>query len=218
MLSFDAYLFDFDGTLVDTLEDIAAAAERTLEAAGFGKRPFHTLEEYRRFVGYGARELIVRASRGLAPESEADRLLAMYKADYREHLTDHSRFYDGVLPMLCALRAAGKKLLLVTNKPEEQARGVLEILLQEPMFDGIFGGGAGKPIKPDARCAGMALASVGITPEKALFVGDSDVDVYTAHNAGIACAGVSWGFRGEEELRAAGAEYIVHQAEEILAL
>lgn len=214
----DTVAFDLDGTLLDTLADLAHATETVLRHAGLGRSdglPLHSLEEYRHFVGNGARRLIERAA-GTAEPAQSERLLADFLRVYDRDCLLHTHPYPGVPELLEALSARNLRLVVVTNKPEEQAVKILEHLFPKRPFAAVCGGRAGRRHKPDPAALLETLKAVGAEPETAIYVGDSDVDVKTAHNAGMPCAGAVWGFRGEEELIRAGADVLLYEPADLL--
>lgn len=194
-------IFDLDGTLADSLDDIAAAMNRTLEAHGF---PVHPVSDYRSFVGEGVRKLVERAlPRGT--ESLHEAFVAAYQADYAEHLLDATRLFPGIPPVLDALAAAGVPLGVLSNKPDVPTRRLVERLCRPWTFRAVVGERPGVPRKPDPAAA-LALAdALAAAPESVAFVGDTSVDMLTARAAAMRPVGVLWGFRPKEVL-ASGAE------------
>ena len=210
---YDLVIFDLDGTLVDTLEDIAASVNRGLAENGL---PIHPLDAYRHFVGDGMRKLIARAA-GERPE-KVPAVLEYYRADYPENCLVATKPYDGIPEVLHTLVDRGVKVAIVTNKPEEQAARIVPRLFGDIPFVAVQAGCDRYPTKPDPTSTREVMSLAGVTPEKTLYVGDSDIDVHTAHNAGLVCVGVQWGFRGTKELRSVGAEHIAETAEDILTV
>jgi len=186
----DAVLFDLDGTLVDTLVDIAGAMNHVLDAAGF---PTHPLAAYRGFVGHGVRELAARALPDDAAdqaELTADAFLTRYDA----HLLDATRPYDGATAFLHGLAATGTILAVLSNKPDAQTRRIVETLFPDVPFRIVRGQRPEVPAKPDPQSALLIADALGVAPDRCTFVGDSTVDIETAKNAGMCCAAVTWGF------------------------
>lgn len=214
-----AVLFDLDGTLVDSLGDIAAALDAVLVELG---HPTHTREAYRRFVGEGARELVRRAlPAGLGPPEasrQLDDALARYKARYRAHLVDETRPYEGILELIAALRARGVLLAVVTNKPHDAALEVVERLFEPGTFEVVLGQKDGVPHKPDPSGPLSILRALAVAPTHALFVGDSETDIRTAKNAGLRAVAVTWGLRDRQDLEASAPDDLVDHPREILAL
>lgn len=207
-MRYQTYLFDMDGTLLDTLDDLTAAVNHTLAQYGYPQR---TREEVRRGLGSGA----VRLMAAMLPQGEDTpefaAIMRDYKAWYQAHTCVETRPYPGIPELLDALRRQGCKVAIVSNKPHGAA-----CALAARFFPGIptFGESPETPRKPAPDMVRHALAA--LNAESAVYIGDSEVDVQTARNAGLPMIGVAWGFRGRAALAAAGAETIVDAAEEIL--
>ena len=207
-MRYQTYLFDMDGTLLDTLDDLTAAVNHTLAQYGYPQR---TREEVRRGLGSGA----VRLMAAMLPQGEDTpdfaAIMRDYKAWYQAHTCVETHPYPGIPELLDALRRQGCKVAIVSNKPHGAA-----CALAARFFPGIptFGESPETPRKPAPDMVRHALAA--LNAESAVYVGDSEVDVETARNAGLPMIGVAWGFRGRAALAAAGAETIVDAAEEIL--
>ena len=207
---YNTYLFDMDGTLLDTLADLTAAVNHTLEQYGYPRR---TIEQVRKGLGTGAVKLMA----AMLPQGEetpgfAD-IMRDYRAWYQAHTCVETCPYPGVPEMLERLRQRGCKVAIVSNKPHGAA-----CELAERFFPGVptFGESPETPRKPAPDMVFHALTALGAGKEGAVYVGDSEVDVQTARNAGLPVIGVAWGFRGREALAAAGAETIVDTAAELL--
>ena len=209
----DAVVFDLDGTLADTLRDLAEATNAALNANGL---PAHPVETYRQMVGNGLRKLVERAAGPEATEQDRKRVLADFERIYDRDCLRFTTVYDGMEPTVQALREQSIPLLVVTNKPDRQAQTIVTHLFGEETFAAVYGNREGRAVKPDPRLTLEALRAIGAEPGRSLFVGDSDVDILTARNAGMHSAGAAWGFRGEDELLRAGAEWILHKPAEIL--
>lgn len=202
--------FDLDGTLVNSLADIAAAMNRALRRFDL---PGFPVEEYRYKVGNGSRILSQRC----LPESrkgETDALRQEYSREYLAACCVDTRPYEGILEMLHALRAQGLKLAVITNKPQEQAEEVMHLLPPDAV-DGLFGQQSRFPVKPDPAIFHYASQQLGLRPEEVLYCGDSAVDIQFAHNAGTMGLGCIWGFRGRAELEAAGADLLAESPAEL---
>ena len=209
----EAVVFDLDGTLADTLRDLAEATNAALALSGLSTFP---VEQYRYMVGNGARKLIERAAGEDAPSSLRDKIFEDFLHIYDRDCLKYAKPYDGMPETLRSLKKDGIKLLVVTNKPDAQAHKIITALFGKDLFDGIYGNCEGRKTKPDPFLTLQALSSVNAKPAGSLFVGDSNVDIFTANNAGMKSAGVLWGFRNKEELTKAGAVYILHKPAEIL--
>lgn len=209
-----AFIFDLDGTLLDTLADIGNACNAVLAAHGY---PTHQLDAYRRMVGNGFGMLLRRAlpadalaelRTALPDEAAVDDLVRETRAVYADHLNDATRPYDGMPQALRELERRGMRLAVFSNKPDEYTR-----TLVEAHFPGVFsvirGARPDTPLKPDPAGALTVIAATDTTAEQCFYVGDSDVDMLTARNAGMIGVGVGWGFRGLDEVRAAGAARLV---------
>ena len=211
-MKYDAIFFDLDGTTVDTLQDIADAVNVAL-------RRFHLPEcdapTVRASLGWGSATLLRR----LLPEaSDARRgeILAFYGPYYAAHACEKSRPYDGILPTLARLKADGLILAILSNKPDEAVQP-LAARWFEGLIDYAAGETAGVRRKPCPDMLAAAARRLGVALDRCLYVGDSEVDVDTARNAGIDCVCVSWGFRSREALRAAGATRIIDAPDELIA-
>lgn len=204
-------VFDMDGTILDTLEDLKDSTNFALEKCGY---PTRTYDEVRRFVGNGIRKLIERAvPEGLTVE-QIDRVHEVFTEHYKVHCADKTKAYDGIKPLLEKLRANGVKTAVVSNKADY---GVQELCKE--YFDGLFdyavGEREGIRRKPAPDAVNEALRVLGMSKSEAVYIGDSDVDFETAKNAELPCISVLWGFRDEEFLREKGATLFVHDPAEI---
>jgi phosphoglycolate phosphatase len=215
-MSYQAVIFDLDGTLLDTLEDIGHALNRVLSARGF---PVHPIDAYRFFVGDGMAKLIARVLPQDKLDAETVRsCLEAYRADYERHWKIKTRLYDGVGTLLKELTARGLKLAILSNKPHEFTERCVREYLSKWSFDAVFGGREGVPLKPDPAGALAIAHTLGIPPAACLYLGDTAVDITTAIAAGMTPVGVLWGFRPAEELRESGATILIEQPLEVLGL
>ncbi len=205
-----AVLFDLDGTLIDTLADLANASNAVLAKYGL---PVHDRQRYRQFVGNGARNLMQRSS-GTADSVILETLYADFIQEYDRTCLNEARAYDGVEDTLDRLLQNGYRLGVVTNKPHAQAVRLIKHLFGD-RFGCVFGGCETYPRKPDPASVYLAADALGVSVEECLFVGDSDVDVLTAHTVGIPCVGCTFGFRGKEELERAGADYLIDSFQQL---
>jgi len=209
-----AVVFDLDGTLLDTLADIANAFNAVLEKRGFAKHP---VEAYRDFVGDGPQVLTERA----LPESRRDSetieaCLKDYLGHYRSQTQMTARPYPGVPELLDGLSRRGIPAAVVSNKVHEAAVRSVKELLGTWRFSPVFGFRADVPRKPDPFMARAAARQLGLAPQQVAFVGDTGVDMQTAAAAGMIPVGVLWGFRTEEELRDNGARILLDHPERLL--
>ncbi|MCB1231345.1 MAG: HAD family hydrolase [Verrucomicrobiae bacterium] len=212
-----AVLFDLDGTLLDTLGDIAASGNAVLRKRGL---PEHEVDAYRQFVGDGMMNLARRIfppDQTPAEGSELDQATAEYKAEYARHWLGTTRPYDGIAELLDALVARGIKLGVVSNKAHAFTGECIEAFVGDWSWSAVIGQRDGIPHKPDPAGALEAAREMGVTPEECAFVGDSGVDMQTGSRAGMKAIGVLWGFRGEAELRENGAAAVIERPEDLLA-
>lgn len=209
-MRYKAILFDMDGTLLDTLTDMADAVNHILSVHGW---PLRTTEEVRAFVGNGARRLMERAVPTEVTGSDFEAVLTEYRDWYQSHNCVATAPYPGIPALLRTLAAAGVRIAVVSNKPDATTRA-----LAEKFFPGVpaLGQREDVPPKPDPTLVRRALAQLGVTAADAVYVGDSEVDVSTARNAGLPLVAVSWGFRSRRTLTEAGAETIADTAAELL--
>lgn len=213
-MPYQAVLFDLDGTLLDTLDDIGNAMNRVLASRGF---PTHPIDAYRSFVGDGMAMLVTRA----LPENKRDDepihdCLEAYRTDYGRTWNVKTRPYDGVVALLDALTARGRKRAILSNKPHEFTQRCVAEFLPNQDFDVVFGQREGVPLKPDPAGALEIAHTFGIPPAAFLYLGDTSVDMQTATAAGMVPVGVIWGFRTAEELRSSGAQVLIERPLEIL--
>lgn len=194
-----AVLFDLDGTLVDTLQDIADAMNRVLEAAGL---PSHPIEKYREYVGWGARDLVAKS---LPPgeEGRVDELLDAFRERYYATPLGTSALYPGIAELLTELEKREVPMGILTNKPEEPALKVVGALMADVPFREVRGAREGVPRKPDPKALLEVAECVGVAPEHCLYLGDTEIDIQTAHAAAMTPIGVAWGFRPDSLSKAA---------------
>ena len=213
MPAYKTAVFDLDGTLLDTLEDLMLSTNAALAAHGM---PEHSLEDVRRFVGNGVALLIKRAVPTGTPADVEAAVLEDFKRHYGAHCEDHTGPYPGIPEMLTRLREAGVALAVVSNKPDFAVQELVERRFPGT-FDAVLGENeaAGISKKPAPAMVEAALARMGRDREGMVYVGDSEVDVATAANSGCPCLTVTWGFRTREELLAAGATTFVDTTEEL---
>lgn len=210
-------VFDLDGTLLNTLEDLARSANHVCETFGW---PTFSLDAYRFKVGNGILKLVERI---MPAEFAGDgavygSALETFRSYYDLHKEDHTAMYPGIDQMLRELKGAGLTLAILTNKDHSAATPLVNRHFGPDVFALAQGHIDGLPPKPAAPLTEHLLEQLGADKSRTLYVGDSNVDVETGHNAGIPVAGVSWGFRGRAELEAAGAEFVVDSPAELTGL
>ena len=207
-MNYKAAVFDLDGTLVNSLDDLADSANATLRAHSF---PVHEVEVYRYFVGNGSRKLIER----ILPEKHAtdmafvEQFMSEYKDCYARNLLQKTKPYDGIMEMLEELRRRGIPMAVCTNKHQSAAEMIVKTLFPHGIFQEIIGDQEGLPRKPDPQKVLRIVRDFGVTGEQTAYFGDTDVDMDTARNAGAFAVGVLWGFRAREELVAHGADILL---------
>ncbi|MDO6737485.1 HAD family hydrolase [Wenyingzhuangia sp. 2_MG-2023] len=208
-MSFKAVIFDLDGTLVNSIEDIASSMNVVLKKNEF---PTHDLETYERFIGYGIRNLVFKA----VPEThKEDEFVDIYFKEmlqvYRDNCVQKTALYSGVPEMLNALVSLNIPMAVFSNKAEELTKKVVQYVVSEWKFTDVVGLTTEVLKKPNPNKAIQIAESLGISTREILFVGDSEVDMQTAIGAGMQAVGVVWGFRSQEQLEKSGATYILQQ-------
>ena len=209
-----AFIFDLDGTLIDSLEDIGQACNDVLASHGY---PVHPLPKYRYYVGRGFQKLVGDA----LPVGEAARLssddlsalIAEARAQYGKNMCVRTKPYEGITEALLALADQGHPLAVLSNKPDDLTVELVRRYFPDVPFAQIRGGREGVPLKPEADAPLDMLRHMSVLPSASFYVGDSNVDIFTARNAGMTSIGVAWGFRGAEELRAAQADHVIETPE-----
>lgn len=212
-MSIQAVLFDLDGTVLDTLDDLTNAVNHALTSEGF---PTHTAESVRAMIGNGIANLIDRALPHSTDREIAARVFSTFKAYYAEHCAVYTKPYDGIMELLSALRAAGVRTALVSNKADFAVKALAKTYFAG-LFDSVLGELPTLPRKPAPDMIYHVLDELNVPPSQALFVGDSDTDVLTAANAGVAGIFVTWGFRDRECLAQAGATRFASTPAELAA-
>ena len=212
-----AVLFDLDGTLLDTLEDLGDSMNAALAAHGF---PVHGMDAYRYFVGDGVENLVRRALPESARTDEAivRSCVPLMRSEYARRWKDKTRLYDGIAEMLDGLHSRGVRLAILSNKPHPAVLEIVEHFFSSWPFDAAVGARTGVPMKPDAGAALQVARDMKIPPADFLYLGDTNTDMITAVAAGMLAVGALWGFRTEEELRASGAHALAAHPREVLEL
>ena len=209
-------IFDLDGTLLDTIGDLAVACNAVLGVRGL---PQHTYEEYCHFVGNGILRLVERA---LPEPLRTPETVAAVRADfvkyYTEHIDAHTRPYDGIPELIAELARRGVALAVASNKFQAGTEKLIGRYFPDIRFDVVLGQRPDVPLKPDPAVVGEILTATGVAAGEVLYVGDSGVDMQTAAAAGVRSAGVTWGVRTRAELEQSGARHIVDRPAELLGL
>lgn len=211
-MRYGAVIFDLDGTLLNTLDDLAASVNYAMRRCGFCER---TVDEVRRFIGNGVKMLIRRAVPDGTGEEEYEKAYGEFKKHYAKNSRNMTVPYDGVTDLLKKLRAKGYKLAIVSNKIDFAVKD-----LRDEFFDGIIdvaiGVGDKTRTKPEPDMVYKAIAELDISASECVYVGDTDVDIETAKNSAMDCISVSWGFRTRAELESYGAAMIADCADDII--
>ncbi|MFA9390274.1 MAG: HAD family hydrolase [Prolixibacteraceae bacterium] len=212
-----AIIFDLDGTLLDSIADIALANNKVLAGNNL---PVHSVENYIEYIGNGARKLVQLALPAdlAADESQVNLFLAAYKKEYLQHIVVESKLYDGIPELLNFLNEQEIPFAINTNKPHDQTMLIANHLLKDFKVKSILGQKDNNPKKPDPFGALKIAEELNHTPSDILFVGDSDVDIKTALAAGMSAVGVTWGYGKQSEMAEAGCKVFVKDAFELKTL
>lgn len=212
---YKAVIFDLDGTLLNTLDDLADSCNYVLAAKGY---PTYPVIQYRKFVGNGAAILMTRIHPAGTPQEELDDSLEKFTEYYSAHKDIKTAPYPGISELLNKLKAAGIHLCVLSNKPHEISCDIVRQYFGDDTFEIIMGKSPDYPVKPDPTSCNIILSQLNLEKNEVLYVGDSNVDMQTAKNAGLTKCGVCWGFRDEDELTAEGADYLAHTADDLFWL
>ncbi len=210
-MKYELAVFDMDGTILNTLDDLTDATNHALRTFGY---PEHSIEEVRFFVGNGIAKLIERATPEGTSEEDRARVRAEFMDYYKIHSADKTGPYPGINDLLQKLRAAGVKTAVVSNKPDVAVRELVKTYY-DGLFDAAVGDMEGQAVKPAPDMCLKVFKELGMGPENAVYIGDSDTDIMTARNAGLDEILVSWGFRGREFLTEHGAKNICDTPDEV---
>lgn len=213
-MKYDTLLFDLDGTLLDTLDDLRNSVNHALRQHGFAER---SREEIRSFVGNGVRNLMLRAVPEGTPEDAFEAVFAAFRVHYGEHWRDCTRPYPHIMELLTELKACGCRMAVVSNKSDAEVKKLARDFFGNTLLAAV-GDRPGVPRKPEPDSVLATMNELGGSLSSTLYIGDSEVDVRTARNAAMDLAAVSWGFRSREELEAAGASRIIDSPMELLSL
>lgn len=208
---FTHVIFDLDGTLLNTIDDLADAANHVCLAHGW---PVHTVEDYKKMVGSGIPNLVARFVPPGLSEAELGGVLAEFSDYYGAHKEDKTAPYAGMPELMHTLKEAGVHLAVLTNKADALAGPVVEHYFPG-VFERVQGALPGVPVKPEPTLLRKLMAVLDAPPEATLFVGDSGVDVQTGKNGDLTVCGVLWGFRSRQELEAAGADLLAERPEQL---
>ncbi len=215
-MAYRGVLFDLDGTLLDTIKDIADSVNVALAQLGF---PQHEVEAYKYFVGDGRKALAIRA----LPEDcrntvDVDRLSASIEEEYSKRWAINTLAYPGIPDMLQSLADLGIKIAILSNKPQASTEEIVSRLLSQWRFELVLGARSSIPMKPDPTSALQIARRLNIPPAEFLYLGDTDVDMKTASAAGMYPVGALWGFRTTDELLAGGARQLIQHPTDLLSL
>jgi phosphoglycolate phosphatase len=209
-----AVLFDLDGTLLNTLQDVADAVNKGLAGLGF---PRHRVETYKTLIGEGRDVLVHRAlPANCQDDATALKLLNLVNAEYQIHWADNTRPYPGIPELLDALTAKAVKIAVLSNKADDLTNMCVTKLLSQWRFTQVAGAKPSVPNKPDPTAALQIARQIGISPAQFIYLGDSDIDMNTANKAGMFAIGAGWGFRSEQELLGAGAKAVIKHPDELV--
>lgn len=214
MKKFDTVIFDLDGTLLNTLEDLTDSVNYAMKLYGF---PCKTIEEVRCFVGNGVGQLMKLCIPNGDNNPQYEKCLSDFRDYYSQNMQNKTDAYTGIRELLEELSRKNYKIGIVSNKFDSGVKELNEIYFRQYIKVAI-GESENISRKPAPDTVFKALKELGSTTDKAIYVGDSEVDVLTAKNAGVICVGVTWGFRGREVLKASGAEYIIDEPQELLKI
>lgn len=211
-MKYKTLIFDLDGTLLNTLLDLASSVNYAMRECGFNER---TADEIRRFIGNGVAVLIQRSVPDGTSEEEYKKALDIFKTHYKENSRNNTAPYDGICDLLRKLKEDGYNLAIVSNKVDFAVKD-----LRDEFFNGLIdvaiGDSDATRTKPEPDMVYKAIEELGVDKESCIYIGDTDVDIETARNSGMDCISVSWGFRLRSELEECGATMIADCAEDIL--
>ncbi len=210
-MGYKTVIFDLDGTLLDTLEDLTDSVNYALTVMGY---PLRTIDEIRKFVGNGVEKLMKRAVPEGTTQHEFDRCFSLFKEYYNQHSQDKTKPYDGVISLMRRLKEKGIKMAIVSNKLHEAVLDLRDIFFDD-VIEVAIGDMPELKRKPEPDSCFKALEMLGSSVEEAVYVGDSEVDIATARNAGLPCIAVLWGFRDREFLISKGATILAANTDEV---
>ncbi|MDR3584468.1 MAG: HAD family hydrolase [Desulfosporosinus sp.] len=214
-MKFKGIIFDLDGTLVNSLEDIADSMNNVLQKYGF---PSHELQAYKHFIGNGIKNLVREALPKASKEEEQIRCFDLMMEDYRNNCTNKTQLYDGIAELLNELTTRKMKLAVLSNKVDDLTKKVVMSLLPNWNFEVVIGVSSEIPRKPDPLGAMLISKQLGISAENLIYVGDTGVDMQAANSAGAFAVGALWGFRAKEELTSNGAKYLLNHPLDLIQM
>ena len=207
-----AVIFDLDGTLVNSIYDLADGVNYALGKNGYSTHPE---EAYLIFVGNGIKKLIERALGDKATEETVTKVRADFEVYYRDHCCDRTRAYEGIIELLDTFKKNDVKLAVCSNKAQRFTEYIVNTIFGENTFDFIYGQRPELQMKPAPDCIFFVAENLGVPIDECIYIGDSNVDIMAGNNAGVDTLGVTWGFRTEQELRETGAKHIAHKTHQI---
>lgn len=211
---YKAVIFDLDGTLLNTLEDLADSVNEMLRSFSCPER---SLEEIRQFVGNGMKKLVWRSVPADFDRDKSDSAYERFREVYRKNMRNKTCPYDGIIPCLEALKEKGIRAIVTSNKNDDAVKNLCKEYFGELVTLSV-GAKAGIPVKPDPAMVFNAMEEAGLEKESCIFVGDSDTDILTAKNAGLESIGVLWGFRDRDVLEKAEADFVISHPSEIIKI
>ena len=210
----DTLIFDLDGTLLNTLEDLHAGFNYALKICGYKER---SLEEIRSFVGNGIRKAIERALPEGIDEKETDKIVNIFKEYYKGHMHIYTKPYEGIVPMLIELKEKGFKLGVVSNKFDDAVKGLCGTYFNN-LIEKAVGEGHGIDKKPDPKGVFTVVKQLDSSIEKTIYIGDSEVDIQTAQNTSVPCISIIWGFKDKDFLISNGAKLFANTPQDIIKI
>jgi len=211
-MKIQATIFELDGTLVDTLEDITRCVNRSLKRMG---EPLRSQDEVRTMVGDGVKTLCQRALTKALPERISEMVMHV-RHYYSENPIETAAPYEGIIDLLEKLHSMGIRMSVLSNKPHNLTQSIICRMFNKKLFDQVLGQREGFPMKPDPRGALWIAKELNLSTSDLLYIGDSEIDMQTGLAAGVQTIGVTWGFRSADELRSAKASYVANHPREIL--
>jgi len=212
-MKYAAVIFDLDGTLINSLEDLADSSNKALTDYGFKAHP---VEAYKKFIGNGLRQLVKNACPENTDESIINVIFENARNIYNDNYLNKTRLYDNVQKMLQSLKELGIRIAVCSNKPDDFTNEIVDQLIGKDYFGVVFGERAGVPRKPDPASLLEAAKCLNVKPEETIYLGDSGGDMISAERAGMLAAGALWGFRGKQELVESGATILLSEPMELL--